>query len=281
MANKDALCQSSLIPAFENDDYSIVEIFHEYSKLNAENVLALGQRTLLAKTDAAVRAMTARSWKTYRGHPQKVLPAPSLPSVTLEDVVRRRRSLSSVPGAAFSDENMTLEQLSGILGMSYGISRSQSGPPTEEQRLRMTASAGALYPLEIYPIVFRVEGLDEGIYHYRVVDHSLELIRPGPCHSEFIQTTTYPDLCNKAAVALAITAVFQRSLWKYMNRGYRFVMNDAGALIQSLYLMGTAFQLGTFALGGFFDDQVGELLGINNVDECPVICFLLGRVAGM
>ena len=280
MTNKDHnRFRSSLIPAFENDDYSIVETFHEYSKLNRENVVSLGLRTGLAKTDANVRAMITRGWKSYRGHAQKRLPPAQLPPITLEEALRERKSLSSVPGGAFSAENITLEQLSGVLGMSYGVSRTKRISTTEEQHFRMTASAGAVYPLEIYPIVFRVDGLEEGVYHYSVVNHSLELVRPGPCHSDFMRTTTYPDLSERAAVVLVVTAMFQRSLWKYMNRGYRFIMNDAGALIQSLYLTGTAFNLGTCALGGFLDDELGDLLGVNNVDEAAIICFLLGRVA--
>ncbi len=125
MANTDTCHQSSLIPAFENDDYSIVETFHEYSKLNSENVFVLGQRTVLAKTDANLRAMVSRSWKTYRGHVQSVLPPAGLPPVTLEDVVKKRRSLSSI-GGVFTGESMTLEQLSGTLGMSYGTSGPRS-----------------------------------------------------------------------------------------------------------------------------------------------------------
>jgi SagB-type dehydrogenase family enzyme len=269
---------SSIAPAFENDDYSIVETFHEYSKLTRENSFAVGQRAWLANKDPNLRAMLGRSWKTYRGHPQIVLPAAHLPPITLEDALRQRKSRSSIPGAGFSGHSITLEELGGVLGMSYGVSRTRTVSPQEQHSFRMAASAGALYPLEIYPIVFRVTGLEEGIYHYSVVNHSLELVRRGPCHADFMRMTSYPDLCDGASVVLAITAIFQRNLWKYLNRGYRFVMNDAGALVQNLYLTGTAFKLSTCALGGFLDDELGDLLEVNNVDEVVIICFVLGRV---
>jgi SagB-type dehydrogenase family enzyme len=258
---------SSIAPAFENDDYSIVETFHEYSKLTRENSFAVGQRAWLANKDPNLRAMLGRSWKTYRGHPQIVLPAAHLPPITLEDALRQRKSRSSISGAGFSGHSITLEELGGVLGMSYGVSRTRTVSPQEQHSFRMAASAGALYPLEIYPIVFRVTGLEEGIYHYSVVNHSLELVRRGPCHADFMRMTSYPDLCDGASVVLAITAIFQRNLWKYLNRGYRFVMNDAGALVQNLYLTGTAFKLSTCALGGFLDDELGDLLEVNNVDE--------------
>jgi hypothetical protein len=48
-----------------------------------------------------------------------------------------------------------------------------------EVKLRAYPSSGALYAVEIYPLVFRVEGLDPGVYHYRAVENELEVVRLG------------------------------------------------------------------------------------------------------
>ncbi len=268
----------SIVSIFDKDDHSVAETFHETTKLNSENISLLSKRVGQIVRDPKIRGMLSHSWKTYRGHPSVALPPVDLGSVTLADALNSRESISSRPGASFSGHPLSLAQLSNVLGGSYGLTRSIpiSGTP-ETQYFRPTTSAGGLYPLEIYPIVFRVDGLDEGVYHYNPKAHCLESVRPGPCLNDFLKVTTYVDMCRNAGVILAVTGVFHRNFSKYLHRGYRFVMNDAGALLQSLYLTGTACGLGTCALGGFFDDDLGNLLGVNNVDEAPLICFLLGE----
>lgn len=269
----------SLVSIFEEDDHSETEIFHEYSKLNRATVAGITERVGTIMRDPKLLQMLTRGWKTYRGHERIALPAPSLGEMTLEEAVRRRRSVSSEAGV-FAEGAMTLEQLSSVLAFSYGVTRTLDVQTQGvKQPLRATTSAGGLYPLEIYPLAFDVDGLGEGIYHYRVIDHSLEILHPGPCREAFLSATTYRSLSENAAVGLAISAVFPRTLSKYLNRGYRFLMNDAGALLQSLYLAATALGLGACALGGYFDDEMGRFLGLDNVDEAVVICFLLGRKA--
>lgn len=82
----------------------------------------------------------------------------------LEEAIQRRRSIRD-----YSGKPLTMKQLSLLLHSAYGITE-PSGP------LRASPSAGALYPLELYPVVNRVEGLVSGVYHYRPKDHSLDLI---------------------------------------------------------------------------------------------------------
>jgi SagB-type dehydrogenase family enzyme len=184
-----------------------------------------------------------------------------------------------MPGASFSTVPMPLAQLGSMLAFSYGVTHSKKIAGSDEEHLfRATTSAGGLYPLEIYPVVFNVGGLEPGIYHYRVPDHCLEVVRKGAFLPQFLKATSSPDLAERASVVYVVTAVLQRNLFKYQHRGYRFIMNDAGALIQSLYITGTALGLGTCALGGFFDDEMGKLIGVNNVDEIVVICFLAGSM---
>jgi SagB-type dehydrogenase family enzyme len=272
----------SLVDVFAADDHSESEIFHEYTKLNRENIGALSQRVGTIMRDPTLLRMMARSWKTYSGFPKISLPRPELGDASLADVIKKRRSVSSDAGV-FASGPISLEQLSSVLAFSYGATRIMESPryPGERHILRATTSAGGLYPLEIYPIVFDVEGLEPGVYHYRMVDHELEVLRRAPVKDDFIAAQTYEGLCDGAAVALVITAMFSRTLSKYLNRGYRFLLNDTGALLQSLYLAGTALEIGTCALGGFYDDEVGEIVGVNNVDEAVVMCFLLGQRAAV
>ena len=266
----------SLVEMFE-DSHEENERFHEFTKLNRLNIAALADRVGAIKADPKLLGMMARSWKSYAGSETVALPKPALGVMTVEQAVRARRSVSS-SGGAFAPGALTVDELAGVLGFSYGITGEIAGAQLpNSQHLRATISAGALYPLEIYPLVFDCDGLAPGLYHYRVTDHALDAIAPGMHRKAFLDATTFADLAEGCAAALLVSAVFHRTFSKYLHRGYRFLMNDVGALLQSLYLSGTALGLGTCALGGFYDDELGNLLNLDNVNEAVVICFLLGR----
>ena len=268
----------SLVDVFTDDDHSAAEIYWESTKLTRENIAVLAQRVNQITTDSGLVRMMAKAWKSYEGAPRIALPPPSLGTMTVEEAMRRRRSTSSGPGI-YSGAPITLHDLGAILRFSYGPTKAIESvrAPGEKMYLRAAASAGGLYPLEIYPLVFNVDGCPPGVYHYAIVDHALEILSPRPCRADFVRTTSYQDLASTAAVMIVITAVFPRTLSKYLFRGLRFLLNDVGALLQNLYLAGTALGLGTCAIGGFFDDEVGRLVGIDNVDENVVICFAAGQ----
>lgn len=265
----------SLVDFFEDDDFSESEIYHEHTKLTRTNVVKISRRVEEIKSDPGLMAMMARSWKTYPGAATVELPPFKAPSVGFADVVLRRRSVSSL-GRTFRDEPITIEQLGGLLRMSYGPTSQIKSRSGDVQHLRATTSAGALYPTELYVIAFKVEGLEPGLYHYRPIEHTLEIVRDGDLQEEFAHLTSYESLCTTSSAAIIMTSMLRRTLSKYQHRGYRFVLYDCGALTQSLYLAGTAMGMDTCALGGIYDDEVAAFLGVSPVDEPPQLAFLVG-----
>jgi SagB-type dehydrogenase family enzyme len=202
---------------------------------------------------------------------------PSLGDMTLAQTLMRRRSQIE----RFRGGPITVAQLSAILRFSYGPTDVRPVPdsPGEAARYRSAASAGGLYPLEIYPIVFDVEGCEPGLYHYSIVDNTLEVLRKGDMREEVLRRdlTPYREFATTCAAMFAVTAVFPRALSKYLFRGYRFISYDVGVLLQNLYLTGTALGVGTCAVGGFYDNDVGEFLGVDNVDENVLMMFCVGQ----
>jgi SagB-type dehydrogenase family enzyme len=237
----------------------------------------LARRVSTITRDPELIVMMSRSWKTYAGFPKIKLPEGELGDVRLQDALMRRRSQLS----SFSGESISAEQLSAVLRNTYGPTLTTDFPnrPHDFMRFRASPSAGGLYPLEIYPLVFNVEGCEPGLYHYCVVDHSLELLRSGPIRDEFLgrNLTPYRELAATCSVLFAITAVLPRTVSKYLFRGYRFLSYDVGAVLQSFYLTGTALGLGTCAIGGFFDNEVGEFIQVDNVDEHVMMLFSIGQ----
>lgn len=269
----------SLVDFFEQDDHAESEIYHEYTKLNRANVLAISRRVEEIKSDPGLLGMMARSWKTYPGAGVITLPLFAAPTMSLAEALLRRRSVSSM-GRDFTDEAIAVEQLGALLKMSYGPTAQIESRSGQIQHLRSTTSAGALYPTEVYVAAFKVSGLEAGLYHYRPIEHTLEHVRAGQLREDFGARTSYPDLCGTSSAAIILTSMLKRTMSKYHHRGYRFALYDCGALIQSLYLAGTAVGLDTCAVGGIYDDEIADFLQTNPVDEPPQLAFLVGPRGG-
>jgi SagB-type dehydrogenase family enzyme len=65
-------------------------------------------------------------------------------------------------------------------------------------------------------------------------------------------------------------------MWKYGQRGYRYVWIEAGHLGQNLYLVSGALGLASLALGGFYDDEANALLGVGG-DEKTIYAMCVGQ----
>lgn len=217
-------------------------------------------------------------YKTYPDSPQIDLPPPNVggldansrPSPTarmdLATAITTRRSRRNYN----TRSRLPLEQLSQILYLAQGITWDDPG-------FRAAPSAGALYPLEIYPIVQRVEGLEPGLYHHAIQHHRLELVKLGDLSQPLISAGLNQDFLGEAHVCLVVTGIFQRTRWKYHERAYRYVLMEVGHLGQNLYLAAIAFSLGVCGIGAFFDDRLNQLLDIDGEQEAALYLVTLGE----
>ena len=73
------------------------------------------------------------------------------------------------------------------------------------------------------------------------------------------------------------TAVFARSVWKYRQRAYRYVYLDAGHVAQNLLLAATGLDLVACPIAAFYDDEVGQMLGVDGETEAPLYMAAVGR----
>jgi SagB-type dehydrogenase family enzyme len=210
--------------------------------------------------------------KEYDKVPLVRLPPPLRQDGDLAGVIEGRRSCRE-----FDQPALSLEQVSTILMQSYGLGRAELSDGFERCR-RPVPSAGALYPLELYVIVNRVEGLESGIYHYGLVDHSLERLTNSPVPSNTLaELFLAQDYAASASVIIVMTAVFARSMRKYGDRGYRYILIEAGHVGQNAMLSCENLELASLALGGFLDAPLADLLGIDAGDELPIYAIAVGR----
>ena len=199
------------------------------------------------------------------------LETPVAPGMSLGDAIRGRSSCRG-----FAPEPIGLTELATLLHWSYGVlGVTELG---QEFCERPVPSGGGLYPLELYVLAQDVEGLGAGVHHYVPLGQRLECIRPDPMPSMLTAETFLgqPYLIDAAAV-IVITAVVQRSLWKYEDRGYRYILLEAGHVAQNLNLCAEALELACLDLGGFLDEDVTSLLKLDADEEIALYGVAVGR----
>jgi SagB-type dehydrogenase family enzyme len=213
-------------------------------------------------------------------------PAPAPDEEPVPDVftaVARRRSVRS-----FGATPVSLLEFSRLLWASAGITTSYITPHGQDF-YRAAPTAGALYPIETYVVVNKVEDLEPGLYHYRVAgldilerpitegSHSLEQLKTGDLRNEVAAAALDQRMCAKAGAVFLWTAVFARSVWKYRQRAYRYFYLDAGHMAAHLSLAATAQGLGSCQIAAFYDEEINALLGIDGETEGIIYMTAVGR----
>lgn len=246
---------------------TLFEIFHENTKLSPLTSRAYAAWILNFLRSHRSQQLPELSHKVYTLMERQALPRVAA-HTPVEQAIAERRSLRTFSGGA-----LTLEELARLLFFSYGRTDAR-GP------FRAVASGGALYPLELYVVAFAIDGLKPGVYHYGSEAGALDAVRLGTSLAEFKAAVNCEGIdAEHAAAALVVSAAFRRSTVKYLDRGYRMVLMEAGEVAQNLGLLTTSMGLGACLVGGFNDDMLSAYLDIDGVDEAPLLPVLVGRPA--
>ena len=172
---------------------------------------------------------------------------------------------------------LTLEKLTSLLYHSAGVIRRRQ-LRDGEVHYRAAASAGALYPTEIYVVCGDLEGLRAGVYHFNPLDGTLARLRNGDLRrwvaSAVGDHAAYP-------ATLVFSTVFWRSAWKYRERGYRYCYWDLGTVAANLLATANAEGVPARVRFGFVDRMLTGYLGIDGVTEAPALVASLGTPDGM
>jgi len=209
---------------------------------------------------------------TYKRYPSasRVFLSPPQTSggAPLWEVLAARRSVR-----LFEGEPLSEVELSQLLWAAQGITARAQG-----YAFRTAPSAGALYPVETYVVLNSVSGIEPGVYHYAVEDHSLEQLRVGDLGIEAARAALDQRMAALANIVFIWTAVFQRSKWKYRQRAYRYCYLDAGHLAQNVALAAVALGLGSCQIAALYDEEANRLLGLDGEQESTLYMTVVGRL---
>ena len=170
----------------------------------------------------------------------------------------------------FKDKGLNRNQISMILWAAGGRK-----VDAITQASRTAPSAGARYPLELFLLIGKdaTEGIQAGLYHYLVKEHSLQPLFSGDKRKELASACLGQGYISEAPVSLILAVDYSRTTSRYgEDRGVRYVHMDVGHSCQNAYLMVTDLGLGTVEIGAFHDEEVKKVLGLDrNIQPLAVM----------
>jgi len=200
------------------------------------------------------------------------LPSPAsleMPHIDLRLAVEQRETRRD-----YADHPLTLQEFTYLLWCTQGVKSVSDISITR----RTVPSAGSRHAFETWLLINRVEGLQPGLYRYLALSHKMIKI---PTEVDIRQRLT--DACKhqkhvfESAVTLFWVAVTERMVWRYSQRGYRYMFLDAGHVCQNLYLAAEQIGCGVCAIAAYDDDLVNQALQLDGEKLFAIYIATLGK----
>jgi SagB-type dehydrogenase family enzyme len=244
-----------------NDYIEAARVFHEVTKHSYTSV-----RSSPHLLDWDIKPLP---YKIYPGAASVALPRDLNLSAmpTLAALSSSAQQESSAP--------IDISALTRLLFCADGLTRKKR-VGNEDYHFRAAASAGALYPVEIYVSAASVEGLETGLYHFSPADLRMSGLRRGDWREYVARAAANRPSILRASAVIALTAIYWRSEWKYRARAYRYCYWDAGTMLANLLAAAAADGISAEVITAFEDPALEALLGIDGDVEGVVALIALG-----
>lgn len=197
-------------------------------------------------------------------------------------LIRSRRSVR-----CYSGQPVPLQHLSTVLFHCAGVS---GQTPVEgatksvflgdepQIDLRVTASGGALYPVDVFVVALKIEGLPRGAYRYLPKAHALAHVATA---SDIPDPRTlgqfFPIEVEKAGFLLGYVYNLFENARKYGEMGLGFALIEAGSIAAHVHLLCTALGLGSCDVGGFSKRRLERLFGADGISRHMVHLTVVGK----
>jgi SagB-type dehydrogenase family enzyme len=202
----------------------------------------------------------------------------ALGTMPLVEAIRNRESRR-----AFSDEALSLEELSFLLWATQGIRRIH---PQRVWAMRNVPSGGCRHPFETYLWVRNVESVQQGLYRYAPLEHALVAVKaPGSKSKASLAEASLAEACygqqfvDTAAVTFIWTAIPYRTEWRYGPDSLKDILLSCGHICQNLYLACESIGAGTCAIVAYNQDLLDAFVGVDGENEISLYVAPVGKVA--
>ncbi len=200
------------------------------------------------------------------------LPSPDslhIPALDLRLAIEQRRTLRH-----YQETPLTLSELSYLLWATQGVQNVTNRPVT----FRTVPSAGARHAFETFLLLNRVADVTPGLYRYIALEHALLPVNSNPALVDTLVHACWDqEQVRRSAATFFWAAVLERMYWRYGERGYRYLLLDAGHVCQNLYLAAESVACGVCAIAAYHDDLLNPALGLDGQELFTVYAASLGK----
>jgi SagB-type dehydrogenase family enzyme len=249
-------------------------LFHSRTRMGRHDQPSGSTRRFLGKTDEIPAIKPAMSDKIIP------LPKPNLDELAYTDITLSKALEIRESIREYDEKPMTLRQLGSLLYRCGRVNKTTEYPGMSKKYHRPYPSGGALYELEIYPVVSRCQDLEAGVYQYLPLEHRLCQISKMNQDVEALLADARKSSGEEdyPQVNLVITARFGRLFWTYQSLAYALILKHVGVLYQSLYLVCVSMNLAPSAIGTGDSDLFAKITGMDYYEESSVGEFILGSL---
>jgi SagB-type dehydrogenase family enzyme len=138
-------------------------------------------------------------------------------------------------------------------------------------------SAGGLQCLELYLVNFDEDWLPGGCYHYDRLNHSLAQLKVAADREKWLERMPSLGHVEGGSLLWILVGDGARIQVKYAERGTRFMLIEAGHLMQNLCLLSASLGLCTVPLGGYFEREIARELHLP-ADDFVLYAGVCGQV---
>lgn len=152
------------------------------------------------------------------------------------------------------------------------------GSLAERDGHRAYAAGGGLHTCGVSVLLLNVDHpLNGQIAQHDARRHVLTRVGPCPSWPELTDDLAGQDAQTAPAAVLAVFADPTLMLEKYGERGGRFLLLEAGALLHHLGLAAAELDLAAYILGGSLDTRMLDLCGLTTTDALFVAAMAVGH----
>ena len=171
---------------------------------------------------------------------------------------------------------LDLSEVARLLVLGAGVLRKRVFADGQRFYFRTYASAGALYPVELYVACSDIDGLAPGLYHFHPHERVLRLIAANDPCPHLARACDQRSAVASAPLAFVLAGIPWRTTWKYGARGYRHLFWDGGMIVTNLIALAASAGHSAEVVAGFADEGVNDLLGVDGRTEMTLAVVPIG-----
>ena len=208
--------------------------------------------------------------------------------MSLSVAIRSRRSIRTMSSKVSDivDLSTILFHGAGVTG-DYRLLSEERGETdvkcldmSEYSMVRANPSGGGLYPIHLYVVVVNTKGLEDGLYLYLPLTHSLAKIRIFS-HNDLEELYSYAEFGldietkNINFMIFYSYSMFENAR-KYGDLALLFAMIEAGEISENIHLACTGMDIASCDIGGFDKAALERFMGLDGLTKHLVHLTIVG-----